>query len=67
MPMNNLSPSALQFDLGLGDALSEQQRDETEEQKRRRRLGLSPLPNRPEQTLLGGVAVPGGFSLGGLR
>lgn len=30
-------------DLGLGSSLSQQVVDETEEQKRRRRLGLSPL------------------------
>jgi hypothetical protein len=65
MPMN-FSPSAF-GDLGLGDALRGQQREETEEEKRKKRLGLSQLSQASPsvQQLLG----MGGsqFNIGGLR
>ena len=70
---NNLSPTAqrLGTDLGFGGASLDQQRtDETEEQKRRRRLGLSPLADQSPTTraLLGGLAgMSGQFNIGGLR
>lgn len=48
-------------DLGLGSALSSQVQGETEEEKRKRRLGLSALQGSAAQMLLGG-----GFGMTGV-
>ena len=41
-------------DLGLGNTLASQVADETEEEKRKRRLGLSPMQSEAASMLLGG-------------
>lgn len=41
-------------DLGLGSALSQQVQDETEEEKRKKALGLSVTQSPAAQMLLGG-------------
>ena len=58
MAMNPLGAAS---DLGLGSMLSDQTKDETEEEKKRRKLGLSPLTDNSlaVQTLFG--------TTGGLR
>jgi hypothetical protein len=65
MPM---SPSLSAFgDLGLGDALTRQREDETEEEKRRKRLGLSQMSQgSPSVQQLLGMGGPN-FNIGGLR
>lgn len=61
------SPSAF-GDLGLGDMLSKQQQDQTEAEKRRKRLGLSQMSQAsPSVQQLLGVGGTGGFNIGGLR
>lgn len=46
-------------DLGLGSNLTQQVQDETDEEKRRRRLGLSPLQSQAASMLLGGMGGVG--------
>lgn len=46
--MNGISASS---DLGLGSNLSQQVQDETEEEKRKKRLGMSVLQGSAAQTL----------------
>lgn len=46
-------------DLGLGSALSQQVQDETEDEKRKRMLGLSPMQSPAAQMLLGGFGQTG--------
>ena len=58
-------PYSAASDLGLGTMLGDQTKDMTEEERRRRRLGLSPLgagASPAVQSLFGltGVASPGG-------
>ena len=65
-----ITPTVAQLsggNVGLGDQLS-QQADE-EEQKRRRKLGLSAqaLQSPTVSGLLGGISGMGGYSLGGMR
>jgi hypothetical protein len=65
MPIN---PSLSAFgDLGLGNALQQQTADQVEEERRKRRLGLSQLsqasPSVQQLLGLGGSQ----FSLGGMR
>ena len=48
-------------DLGLSNSLAGQVQDETEEEKRKRRLGLSALQGSAAQMLLGG-----GFGMTGV-
>lgn len=58
---------AASADLGLGGVLGDQVTDETEEQKRRKRLGLSPLAqgSRAASDLFGlGAKPPLGMSGG---
>lgn len=43
-------------DLGLGDMLSAQQKDQTEEELRKRKLGMSALGNDPLKFGMTGVA-----------
>lgn len=43
------------MDLGLGNQLPQQVSDETEEEKRKKRLGLSALQSPAAQMLLGGM------------
>lgn len=52
-------------DLGLGGMLSAQTKDETEEEKRKRKLGLSALQGGAAQELFGGFGKTGGGA-GGL-
>lgn len=42
-------------DLGFGDLLKGQVKDETDEEKRRRQMGMSPLQMPAAQMLLGGM------------
>jgi hypothetical protein len=76
MPANmNLSPAGRAlFDFGntgiasvggLGDALKQQVQDETEEQRRRRQLGLSQLSPTGGSPALRALMGMGGMSLGG--
>lgn len=53
LPANNTGLSAAN-DLGLGSQLTGQVQDETEDEKRRKRLGLSALQSPAAQMLLGG-------------
>lgn len=46
--------SAASGDLGFGSTLSQQAADETEEEKRKKRLGMSPLQSDAAKMLLGG-------------
>lgn len=46
-------------DLGLGDVLRHQVADETEEEKRKRQMGMSPLQMPASQFLLGGIGAGG--------
>jgi hypothetical protein len=46
--------SAASGDLGFGSTLSQQVDDESEEEKRRKRLGLSTMQSPAAQMLLGG-------------
>lgn len=48
-----MGPGAV-MDLGLGSALSQQVKDETDEEKKRRQMGMSPLQGMASQMLLGG-------------
>lgn len=48
--MNSLTGTA-STDLGLGSSLSQQVKDDTEDEERRRKLGLSPLQNGAAQAL----------------
>lgn len=63
MAMNGL-PGFAATDLGLGGALNQQVDDETEEEKRKKRLGLSALQSPAASMLLGGGM---GGGLGGSR
>jgi hypothetical protein len=56
--MKGISPATT--DLGLGDQLPQQVQDETEEERKRRALGLSPM-------LAQSPAVASLFGLGGAR
>lgn len=47
-------------DLGLGNGLTGQVKDETEEEKRKKRLGMSALQSPAAQLLLGGNGMGGG-------
>lgn len=53
LPASNQGLSAA-FDLGMGSQLSGQMQDETEEEKRKKRLGLSAMQSPAAQMLLGG-------------
>lgn len=53
--MNPMSMTGAVADLGLGSNLSDQVKDQTEEEKRKRRLGLSTLQSPAAQMLLGGM------------
>lgn len=61
------------FDLGLGDMLSQQRQDETDEERRKRRLGMLPDQNNPYNFGRTGIAsidlaLPGaGMGAGGAR
>lgn len=61
-PLSQNNPAA--YDLGLGGALSKQVKDETEEERRKRMLGLSPMQSPAASMLLGGFSagqgMPGG-------
>ena len=58
---------AASSDLGLGGLLDKQTQDETEEEKRRKRLGLSPLAaTSPAAQQLFGFGTTGGGA-GGMR
>lgn len=59
--MPNLTGVA-SVDLGLGSNLSQQVQDETDEEKRKRKLGMSPLQSQAAQMLLGN----GGAGVGGI-
>lgn len=63
MPLTPMKPlsSAAATDLGYGNALSQQVKDETEEEKRKRRLGLGALQSPAAQMLLGGLTPSAGF------
>jgi hypothetical protein len=77
MPMNmNLSPAGRAlFDFGrtgignsmggLGDTLKQQVQDETEEERKRRQLGLSQLSPAGGSPALKALLGMGGMSLGG--
>jgi len=52
-PMQGMTGMA-SADLGLGNTLASQVADETEEEKRKRRLGLSPMQSEAASMLLGG-------------
>ena len=57
-----VSPSSLSADLGLGDQLALQRQNETEEERKKRMLGLSSTQNALSPALLlGGL---GGMSAG---
>lgn len=54
------------LDLGLGSSLSQQVTDQTEEQKKKRKLGLPPLAvNSSAVEQLFGMSGLGGFGAGG--
>lgn len=55
----NSALSAASGDLGFGSTLSQQVSDETDEEKRKKKLGLSPLQNQAAQMLLGGMGTAG--------
>lgn len=44
------------MDLGLGDQLSEQVKDESDDEKKKRQLGMSALQSPAAQMLLGGAS-----------
>lgn len=46
-------------DLGLGSSLSQQVQDETDEEKRKRALGLSVMQSPAAQMLMGGFGRTG--------
>lgn len=47
------------MDLGLGSALNQQLADETEDEKKKRMLGMSALQSPAAQMLLGGMPGAG--------
>lgn len=49
------------MDLGLGSDLAQQEKDMTEEEKRKRRLGMSMMQSPAAQMLLGPVGPPQGM------
>lgn len=51
-PQNSALASA-SGDLGFGSTLSQQVADETDEEKRKKKLGMSPLQSQAAQMLLG--------------
>jgi len=55
MATSLMQPLGAASDLGLGSMLGNQQQDETEEEKRKRKLGMSPLTQNSlaVQTLFG--------------
>lgn len=53
MPGSSLGMASV--DLGLGSTLNQQVQDETEEEKRRRKLGLSALQSPASSLLIGGA------------
>lgn len=57
--MKPLSQSGAVADLGLGGQLADQVKDETEEERRKRKLGLSAMQSPAAQMLLG---LGGGLS-----
>lgn len=59
----NSALSAASGDLGFGSTLSQQVQDETEEEKRKKRLGMSPLQSQAAQMLLGSG---GGYGMTGV-
>ncbi len=59
MPLPNLTGIA-STDLGLGSNLQQQVADQTEEEKRRRRLSLSAMQSPAAQMLLGGIGAGAG-------
>lgn len=54
MPMQQNRGLSAATDLGLGNSLSQQVQDETDEEKRRKALGLSVMQSPAAQMLLGG-------------
>lgn len=52
--MQRNSPPSAASDLGLGASLSQQVQDQTEEEKRKKALGLSVLQSPAAQMLIGG-------------
>lgn len=52
-------------DLGLGGMLGQQTQDETEEEKRRRKLGLTPITASPAAQQLFGFGQTGVGAVGG--
>jgi hypothetical protein len=79
MPMGKLSPAGLQLfgnvpnvpDFGAGSVLRQQVQDETEEQRRRREMGLGPLAPAGGSPALRALLGSGGMGMtgfgGGLR
>lgn len=56
--LGNMMGSA-SLDLGLGSALSQQVKDETDEEKKRRQMGMSQQQGPASQMLLGGFGMTG--------
>jgi hypothetical protein len=61
------APTSEAFGFNLGDGLQDQQKDETDEQRRRRLSGLPETPGQSPQvrSLFGGLNTSLGASLGG--
>ncbi|MGY4614776.1 hypothetical protein ACVWZ4_000003 [Bradyrhizobium sp. USDA 4472] len=61
MPLNRLPDltGIASSDLGLGSNLQQQVQDETEEERKKRLMGLSPLQSPAAQMLLGGTSGVG--------
>ncbi|WP_316176251.1 hypothetical protein [Bradyrhizobium sp. SZCCHNRI1073] len=58
--INSIVPISAAGQLGLGSALQNQVKDETEEEKKRRQMGLSQLQGTAAQMLLGNPFGPTG-------
>ena len=63
MPLNRLPnlTGIASADLGLGSNLQQQVQDETEEERKKRLMGLSSLQSPAAQMLLGGASGAGSF------